>query len=286
MNANVRVDAAALTHPGMRRRVNEDSVFAGDPVFVVADGMGGHEAGDRASAAAVAVFADLAELAKHQDLTHVDVEAALDRARDAVAEVAAGTERGGGCTLTGVVRITHDGLPLWHVFNIGDSRVYEFFNDELRQLTRDHSLHLELLEQGHTDAANTPRNVITRALGSEDARHDAWLLPVRAGSRIVVCSDGLTNEITDQHLANVLGAEVEGFAVPPADVVERLVADACAVSGRDNITVIVVDTLWADGVPVPPPASEAVDDGGDDTEETLDVTIRVDRGAQRGVVTP
>ncbi|WP_244301163.1 PP2C family protein-serine/threonine phosphatase [Leucobacter insecticola] len=173
------IESSARTDVGVHRRVNEDAVFADGGVYVVADGMGGHEAGDLASAAAIEPFRALA--AAHGARDYRMVEATIELARRAVDTVSLRTERGAGCTLTGVVLIEHGGIPHWYVMNVGDSRVYLHSGAELTQLTVDHSLHAELLAEGRAEAADTPRNVITRALGSGDSRHDAWLLPVHAG---------------------------------------------------------------------------------------------------------
>lgn len=275
MAATIRLEHGSQTHPGMRRTVNEDAFLAADPVFVVADGMGGHEAGDRASAAAVQAFASIVG---RNDLTYLDIDETLNQARKAVLEVAATTLRGGGCTLTGVVRIVHGGAPQWHVLNVGDSRVYEYIDGELRQITRDHSLHLELLAQGSPRASITPRNVITRALGSEDSRHDAWLIPLQVGSRLLICSDGLTTEVEDIELAEALASGKD-----PDTLVAQLIDLACDRGGRDNITAIIVDTLALEMTPVTPAESAEFADLGDDTEDTTaeqDHTVRVARAGR------
>lgn len=231
---------AARTDAGMRRTVNEDALLAADPCFLVADGMGGHEAGDRASRAAIAAFAEV--FTKPGPATLAQIEQALGQARGAVHEIAAGTRRGAGCTLTGVIRIDYAGEPYWYVLNVGDSRVYLCRGRELVQLTQDHSLLEERRRagggQGAVAAASTPRNAITRALGSEDDRHDAWLLPLETGSRLLVCSDGLTGEVGDEELGAVLAA-----AGPPVAVADELLDRARAAGGRDNITVIVVEVV-------------------------------------------
>lgn len=249
------LDVAARTDPGLRRQVNEDALLAADPCFIVADGMGGHEAGDQASRAAVAAFAEVFTAPGAADLGRI--ETAIDAARRAVRAIAAGTERGAGCTLTGVIRVVHEGEPYWYVLNVGDSRVYLFRGTRLIQLTHDHSLHSELLAEGSSEAANAPRNVITRALGSEDDRHDAWLLPIESGTRVLVCSDGLTTELDDDQIRAAL--TVGGRA---ASVAEDLVARACAAGGSDNISVVVVDVM-AGGIDMP----QADPDEGDTTLE-------------------
>lgn len=266
------IEAAARTDVGERRSINEDAVLAQRPVFVVADGMGGHSAGDRASAAAVRAFGELAERGAARALTIADVDAALDEARAAVEEIARGTERGAGCTLSGVVLVENEGASQWYVLNIGDSRVYQHRGASLAQVTADHSLRAELTAAGHADAATAPRNVITRALGAEDSRHDAWLLPVRTGTRLLVCSDGLTTELSDEELRAVLT-----IGGRPDTVADELVRRACESGGRDNISVIVVDTVEGGLVDVRGrhAANEADEDDTVD-ETTLDVTKPVD----------
>lgn len=254
--ASLVLEVAARTDPGRRRAVNEDALLAADPCFLVADGMGGHEAGDRASRAAIAVFSEAFTAPGPATLAAID--ASLEAARAAVAALAAETERGAGCTLTGVIRVEHEGSPYWYVLNVGDSRVYAHRGSELTQLTRDHSLVEELRAVGSSGALTTPRNVITRALGSADDRHDAWLFPVENGTRLLICSDGLTTELNDEQLRGAL--TVGGR---PAAVVDELLHRASEAGGRDNITLIVVDVVSGGSDPL----------GGDAADETEDRTV-------------
>ena len=230
------VSAAVRTDPGMLRAVNEDSALLEFPSYLVADGMGGHEAGDQASRAAVDAFASVI---RPGELSTVrDVGLALDAAREAVGAVAAHRERGAGCTLTGAVMVRHEDRACWLVLNVGDSRVYLHRGAELHQVTVDHSLRDEMIAGGARPDALPGRNVITRALGSADTTADSWLLPVEDGSRLLICSDGLTTEVDDQQLraALTMGGQ-------PDAVVEELVQRANEAGGRDNITVLVVDVL-------------------------------------------
>lgn len=252
------LEVAVRTDPGLKRKQNEDWLLAADPCFLVADGMGGYEAGDEASRAAIAAFSE--EFTAPGPATLERIEAALDRARRDVAAVASRTKRGAGCTLTGVIRIEHHGNPTWYVLNIGDSRVYLHRGNELTQLTQDHSLRSELMSSGSRGAESTPRNVITRALGSEDTRHDAWLLPVETGSRLLVCSDGLTSEVDDEQLRAVMTAGGR-----PDAVCDELLRMALEAGGRDNITLIVADVLAGGAQLVIP---EVVDDDDDTIEQT------------------
>ena len=227
---------AVRTDVGLKRLVNEDSLLAADPCFLVADGMGGHDSGDRASRAAIAEFSEA--FTKPGSATLEQIDDSLGGARAAVHAISAESPRGAGCTLTGVIRTTHEGEPYWYVLNVGDSRVYLLRDDELSQLTHDHSLHAELQAATAPEADLVPRNVITRALGSEDDRHDAWLLPMETGTRLLICSDGLTNEVSDELLSQVLTtcADVNVAA-------EELLQLARDAGGRDNITLVVVDVV-------------------------------------------
>lgn len=261
------IDAASQTHPGMRREVNEDAVLAAHPVYIVADGMGGHAAGDLASAAAVEAFAGLVGASSP---TVAEVDAVLDGARTAVAAIAQATQGGAGCTLTGTVLVEHESAPHWYIFNIGDSRVYHLMGATFTQISDDHSLHAELVAAGDQNAESVPRNVITRALGSDDARHDGWLLSLRTGSRLLICSDGLTSEVSDDEVQAVL--TVGGT---PQTVADELVRIACQRGGRDNITVIVVDVVSAGHVSGP--ASQQRENSIEDTQDTLEVTRPVAR---------
>ncbi|WP_426624122.1 PP2C family protein-serine/threonine phosphatase [Leifsonia sp. McL0607] len=231
---------AALSDTGYRRSVNEDSLLARSPIFAVADGMGGHTAGDFAS---TAVVTRLAEKVRTDFVTESSLTDAL---RDAVGDMTRGvgqTDLGTGTTVTGIALTLVEGAPYWLVFNIGDSRVYNFRDGTLEQLTVDHSIVQELLDAG----AITPEeaevhphsNVITRAVGfNEDPVPDCFLLPIVAGSRLLVCSDGLTKELTEHGIRYFLG---EGRT--PLDAAQQLMDAALGNGGRDNVTVVVVDVL-------------------------------------------
>ncbi|SDQ04727.1 PP2C family serine/threonine-protein phosphatase [Microbacterium sp. cf332] len=236
---DVHVTSGSRTDTGRRRTVNEDALLAAYPVFVVADGMGGHDAGDRASAAVIEVFRPLVG---RDDLRPEEVADAVERAHSAVAAVAAGTERGAGSTLSGVVAVQQAGAPRWLIVNVGDSRVYRLLAERLEQLTIDHSVAQELVDAGELSrlemSTYAGRNVITRAIGGEHSRADYWLIPIVTGERIIVCSDGLTGEISDEALR--AGLMMGGS---PAQTAESLVAQALAHGGRDNISTIVLDVV-------------------------------------------
>lgn len=256
----IGLEAAALTHPGLRRAVNEDSLLARDPVFLVADGMGGHDAGDRASRAAIDVFSGRFAAAP-EGVPITQIEGAIDSARATVAGLSAQSERGAGCTLTGAIRTSVEGAPHWYVLNIGDSRVYLHRGSELVQVTRDHSLQEELRAEGSADAERVSRNVITRALGSLDSRHDAWLVPIEPGTRMLICSDGLTTEVDDDELCAVLTTTADA-----GSAADELVRRACAAGGRDNITVVLVDAAERGAAPSAEPDAE------DENDRTIERT--------------
>ncbi|MFK4759636.1 PP2C family protein-serine/threonine phosphatase [Microbacterium sp. ZW T5_45] len=236
--SDVVLNVAALTDVGLTRAMNEDSVLAASPVFLVADGMGGHDAGDKASAAVVAAFEPLAGTL----VTTAEIGAALARANETVEAIAAQHARGAGSTLAAVALVEHDGAPHWLVFNVGDSRVYRLFANELDQLTIDHSLGQELVDAGELrpeDLANfAQRNVITRAIGASDNVADSWLVPVIDGERLLLCSDGLSGEVGDESIRATLT-----MAGRPETAAAALVRRAKQAGGRDNITVIVIDVV-------------------------------------------
>lgn len=234
------LDWAGVTDVGRRRAHNEDSYLAESPLFVVADGMGGHSAGDVASDA---VVRRMSEIASGPFATTDDVETALRVATADIAVAAADTELGVGTTATGAFlsRDGDEGDVEFTVFNVGDSRVYLFEDGRLRQVTVDHSVVQEMVDAGllHADDAekHPDSNVITRAVGFDvDPRPDYWRLPARPGLRLLVCSDGLTKELPAARIA-VLLASVEG-AEPAATA---LVEAAVEAGGRDNVTAVVVD---------------------------------------------
>lgn len=237
--AHVQVTSGGHTDTGLRRAANEDAFLAEYPVFIVADGMGGHEAGDRASAAVVEVFRSFVG---RDDLRPEEVAAAVENAHSAVAAIAAGTTRGAGSTLTGVVAVRQEDAHRWLVVNVGDSRVYRLLAERLEQLTVDHSVAQELVDEGRLTREQMStyegRNVITRAIGGERSRADFWLLPMVTGERLLVCSDGLTGEVSDEALR--AGLMMGGS---PVQTAHALVAQANAHGGRDNISTIVLDVV-------------------------------------------
>ncbi|NLP85059.1 serine/threonine-protein phosphatase [Microbacterium sp. CFH 90308] len=234
----ITVVFGAATDAGLRRRVNEDSYIAQTPMFLVADGMGGHQAGEIASAAVVDEFA---RLAGRQSLTIDDVHTTVAAARRRVGALPAGRGAGAGTTLAGVVIADVDGEGYWLTVNLGDSRTYRLSAGVFEQVSVDHSVVQELVDSGQlaADAAqrDTRRNVITRAIGAgSDGEPDYWLIPAEAGDRILVCSDGLSSELEQDAIHGILIAEAD-----PQAAATRLVHEAMVRGGRDNITAVVVD---------------------------------------------
>ncbi|MEE6388765.1 MULTISPECIES: protein phosphatase 2C domain-containing protein [Microbacterium] len=235
---SVVLRVAALTDTGLTRTANEDAVLDARPVFLVADGMGGHDAGDRASAAVVAAFEPL----RGRAVDVGDISDALSRAAAVVEDIAAAHTRGAGSTVTGVALVDHEGAPHWLVFNVGDSRVYRHHGTELAQLTIDHSLGQELVDAGELRpedlASFSRRNVITRAVGAPDSTADSWLLPVVDGERLLLCSDGLTGEVSDEAIRATLTMNGR-----PETAAAALVRRALQGGGRDNVSVLVIDVV-------------------------------------------
>lgn len=223
------------TDIGRVREHNEDSLLAESPLFVVADGMGGHAAGEVASEIAIESmrkeaprYADSDELAK-------SVEKANDEIIKAALE-GKGKE-GMGTTMTAAV-IEGDSLA---IAQVGDSRAYLLHNGRIQQITRDHSLMADMIESGQITPAEARvhpnRSLITRALGNDPNMFaDQYEIKIEEGDRILLCSDGLTGMLTDDLLEGFLN-EVQN----PQECADKLIEQANAHGGVDNITVIVVD---------------------------------------------
>jgi protein phosphatase len=245
------------------RTTNEDSVLASAPVFVVADGMGGHAAGEVASQVALEALRAALPPGTQADLP--TVAAAVQTSNREVyrrASADAGL-RGMGTTMTGIVLRQAGDDPAEEratVVNVGDSRTYVLRGGELRQVTRDHKYVEELVAAGEITAEEARihprRNIVTRALGIDPhVEVDTWELDARAGDRFLVCSDGLFDEVDDTLIASVLASVSD-----PQRVADELVHLANDSGGRDNISVVVVDVTADDrveGTPFLPPAPPA-----------------------------
>ncbi|HEX6359201.1 PP2C family protein-serine/threonine phosphatase [Actinophytocola sp.] len=241
--------AGGGTDAGRVRVSNQDSHLMAGCVFAVADGMGGHAAGEVASALVVARLAGLAE---RPTLRPDDVRTVLADANQAIIDSAARNpaQSDMGTTVTGLCLVQVAGSTHWLVFNIGDSRVYRFADGTLTQLTEDHSHVAELVAAGEItprEALDHPlAHFVTRALGTQDfVDPDIRVFPPTPGERFLICSDGLTRELADDLIAHVLADE----PVPQA-AADRLVGLALAAGGRDNVTVLVVDHVASPSEPV------------------------------------
>ncbi|MDQ1292567.1 MAG: family protein phosphatase [Actinomycetota bacterium] len=225
------------TDTGRVRHCNEDALLAGLPVFVVADGMGGHAGGELASHLVVDSFH---ELTAHP--VPVDVQSVLARAHTTLRAASERDERvrGLGATAVGLVLVEQAGAQYWLAFNVGDSRLYRFHRRRLHQITVDHSFVQEMVEAGFLDAQQArqhpERHVITRVLGGRDSTEpDFWLFPPEAGEKFLLCTDGLTDEIDDDRIGRILREESDPQAAAGA-----LVRAALEAGGRDNVTAVVV----------------------------------------------
>ena len=258
----MRTTWGSATDRGRVRRLNEDSLLAYPPVFVVADGMGGHAAGDVASRIAVEEFAGLAgRVSVTADDVHECVGRISQRIRGSVGERSAGT------TVAGVADASTKDGSYWLVFNIGDSRVYRLASGVLEQISVDHSVVQELVDRGElafADMGRHPdRHVITRALGTDlEPEPDYWLLPAGPADRILVCSDGLTSELSDDDLGEILASVKD-----PQNAAIALVDLAVRRGGRDNVSVVVVDV--------------ATGGSAADVESTADAPVRRTADASR-----
>lgn len=226
------------TDVGQVRQINEDAYLVAEPLFAVADGMGGHQAGEVASATAVeALRASVSELSADALMAGVE-QANLEVFRRASQD---SSLRGMGTTLCAIAPVVDGAGERIGIVNVGDSRIYVHTADGLTQVTEDHSLVETMVRVGQLtpeQAAGHPkRNVVTRALGIEPTVDvDCWALTPAPGDRLLLCSDGLFGEVDDATISEVLAREAD-----PTSVAEELVRLANAAGGRDNITVVVVD---------------------------------------------
>ena len=229
-----------VTDAGKVRQNNEDSLLVGEgrdtSLFVVADGIGGFEAGEVASSVAVETLKELGPGDSFDDAIH--------EANRRILAAARGDEKFSGMGTT-VVAIRFAGTeeqPAAEIAHVGDSRAYLLRNGELQPLTEDHSLVAELVRSGdltRAQAAEHPqKNLITRALGAEeDVDVDNTTIPVEAGDRILLCSDGLTDMVSEDRISEVLSGPSQNPEAP----VRLLLSEALEAGGTDNITLVLVD---------------------------------------------
>ena len=245
------VSSAVLSHPGLRREANEDSVCARPDIglFLVADGMGGHAAGEVASKLAAQVIETFVNDTRNADVNTTwpfpyDPALSLDGNRLTAAFRLANRRLGtamendenlrGMATTAAVLLVGRDKPVVAHV---GDSRVYLYRNGTLTQITEDHSWVNEQVRAGvlsEADARHHPwRHVVTRALsGGDDPGVDVQELDVKTGDRILLCSDGLSGVVAQEQLAEIVGG---GTSLD--EICRSLVEAANQAGGPDNITV-------------------------------------------------
>jgi PPM family protein phosphatase len=264
----MRLIFAAATDVGRMRSNNEDSYLSQQPVAAVADGMGGHRAGEVASAIAIEELSALRERGPWENETAATeaLKQAVLRANRRIREMASSDRQLNGMGTT-LVALLEDG-DLVHLANVGDSRAYLLREGELSQVTVDHSLVQELVDEGRLsqeDAERHPqRSVITRALGIDpEVEFDLFTYKLQAGDRLLLCSDGLSDVVEPAQIRNVL-LRVRN----PQQAAERLIEVANEHGGPDNITVIVV----------------AAEDGlAADVDETGDLAVESATGAMPAV---
>jgi serine/threonine protein phosphatase PrpC len=239
----LRISCGYATDRGLRRELNEDAFLIMDPIFVVADGMGGHEAGEVASRECINTLSTTPALSGgNRHATAVELQKALELADLRIRRL---TDSKAGTTVSGVMLVEERQVPYWLVFNVGDSRTYRLSEGIFEQVSVDHSEVQEMVDAGYISArealVHPRRNVVTRALGTgSDAEADYWMLPVVDGDRFLVCSDGLTGEVADEQIEAVLRSVRD-----PQEAVDQLVQAALRSGGRDNITVLIVDAFTA-----------------------------------------
>jgi serine/threonine protein phosphatase PrpC len=250
----------SATDVGLVRSNNQDQLLVSPGLYAVADGMGGHAAGEVASSTAVSALAAAFEATDHH--TAASLESAAKAANRAVWEQAR-TNRsmfGMGTTLVALAVVERqDGTNGLTAAHIGDSRLYAYRDGTLKQVTVDHSLVQELVDDGQISeaqaAVHPQRHVLTRALGVEpNIEVDIIDLAPRHGDRYLLCSDGLPREVSDDQIAAVLSRFSN-----PVEAAKELVAVANLRGGNDNITVVVIDVLASENSPdtmivVPGPA--------------------------------
>jgi serine/threonine protein phosphatase PrpC len=240
--------SGSATDVGRVRKVNQDLPLEAANLYAVADGMGGHVGGE--VAAQVAVDALLSVFTREP--TKAGLLDAFAKANSAVWEEGQENSelRGMGTTLTALALVGgDDGRDTLALANVGDSRAYLFSDDQIVQITADHSLAEERMRHGEMTeeeaAVHPQRHILTRALGvSSEVEADMWDLKLRSGDRLVLCSDGLSNEITSEELAQVLSSVRD-----PSEAAHQLVEIANEHGGSDNITVVVVDVLVGEDSP-------------------------------------
>ena len=238
------LQAFSVTDIGKRRQLNQDYVFAQETplgnlanLFLVADGMGGHNAGDYASRYAVETVVREVKGSFEKSPVRIlgkAIKVANDQIRRKAGEDV--SLYGMGTTMVAATLMGH----YLQVANVGDSRLY-IVNDEIRQITRDHSLVAEMVALGKLGRDEARRhekkNVITRAIGgAKEIMADFFEAEITAGNRIIMCSDGLSNMVEDEEIERVLASDI-----PIEDKTKQLLGRANENGGKDNIAVVIIE---------------------------------------------
>ena len=238
----MRLDYGAATHIGLHRRENQDRYLAHGAVFAVADGLGGHSGGGTAAGIATEVLARDGNVESLSQLIAVvgSVNVAiLEAARDDPSLFEMSTTL---CVLAGIGNAADPSRLA--ACNVGDSRLYALTPDCFSRITVDHTISENLVRDGVISeaeaATHVDRHTLTRAVGYERRVHvDGWELAPAEGTRFLLCSDGLTNEVTDPEISEILRS-VEHASEAATSLVERAVRPG---HGRDNVTTVVVDVM-------------------------------------------
>jgi serine/threonine protein phosphatase PrpC len=262
----VTFEWAALTDRGKLRKLNEDNYLDRPGVFVVADGMGGHAAGDVASGLVVRRFEEFVE---HVPITVSSVAPMIIELNGEIREEARRSGQGGmGTTLVAALWVDHGEEDGMVIVNVGDSRCYLVDDQGFRRLTHDHSVVQELVDAGSITEAEADRHpdrhIVTRAMGVDEAVFpDFFRLSRSIRQRLLLCTDGVTGEINDVRLAEIMSADIS-----PATAVSTVLDEVLSGSAKDNATIVVIDVGWVDV----PDAGDAEVTGARDQRVDVDVT--------------
>ena len=239
--------AFALTNIGVRRNTNQDYAYVSEQnvgnlpnILIVADGMGGHKAGEVASEQAVNAVLESIKQNESTDKISI-IEAAIVEANKKVLEMATSDEKFKGMGTTLVVATFEDNVL--YVANVGDSRLYLISDNEIRQITRDHSLVQEMISLGELDKesarTHSSKNVITRAIGvDKKIVADFFEVDISENTKILLCSDGLSNMVEDSQINKII-EDCKGMALE--DTVHKLIDAANENGGMDNIAVVLAE---------------------------------------------
>ena len=279
----IRATSGVTTHVGQVRDGNEDNFVSIDGLYFVADGMGGHSAGEVASEIAVRILQEVYTDPKVRVSSPGLLADAISTANTAIFMEAMhdSSKTGMGTTLTGLA-VTNGPDNQIVVANVGDSRTYLWRHGELRQITKDHSHVQTLVDRGAISRAEArvhfQRNIVLRAMGIESwVDIDTFPMTVEDGDRYIMCSDGLVDEADDDEIETEIR-----LSVSVQDLADRLVDLANRNGGRDNITVVVVDFAVVENeeVVASEPEAPIIADDVDTTSTAATITEEI------AVITP